>query len=255
MHDATLAPPLTFFHTLPMPCPYLSDRLERRLVCDLSTRRGRHAHDTLARAGFRRTQHLAYRPACNGCNGCVPVRLRTADFEWTRGHRRNLRANADLVGETVPNEATREQFELFARYQTGRHGDGEMALMDYPDYAAMVERSPIDTALVEYRDGGGVLWAAVLIDHQDDGLSAVYSFFEPGAAKRALGRFMILDLVRRSIDRGLPYVYLGYWIEGSRKMAYKTGFRPTERLTPGGWAEFSLADTPVSPSVKPESPA
>ena len=239
MHDATLAPPLTFFHTLPMPCPYLPGLQERRLVCDLSTRRGRHAHDTLARAGFRRTQHLAYRPACIGCSGCVPVRLRTADFRWTRGHRRVLKANADLLGEVVPNEATREQFELFARYQVGRHGDGEMALMDYPDYAAMVERSPIETDLIEYRDPRGVLWATMLIDHQDDGLSAVYSFFEPGAEKRALGRFMILDLIRQTGLRGLGYVYLGYWVRGSRKMAYKTQFRPVECLGPSGWTELA----------------
>src|SRR5690606_24812711 len=138
--------------SLPMSCPYLPDREERRLVCDLSTRRGRHAHDALAHAGFRRTQHLAYRPACVGCAGCVPVRLRVTDFRWTRGHRRILKTNADLIGEAVPNEATREQFDLFSRYQVGRHGDGEMALMDYPDYAAMVERSPIETHLVEYRD-------------------------------------------------------------------------------------------------------
>ncbi len=239
MHDATLAPPLTFFHTLPMPCPYLPGLQERRLVCDLSTRRGRHAHDTLARAGFRRTQHLAYRPACIGCAGCVPVRLRTADFRWTRSHRRVLRANADLFSEVVPNEATREQFDLFTRYQVGRHGDGEMALMDYPDYAAMVERSPIETDLIEYRDPRAILWAAMLIDHQDDGLSAVYSFFEPGADKRALGRFMILDLIRRTADRGLSYVYLGYWVRGSRKMAYKTQFKPVECLGPSGWVELA----------------
>ena len=239
MHDATLAPPLTFFHTLPMPCPYLPGLQERRLVCDLSTRRGRHAHDTLARAGFRRTQHLAYRPACIGCTGCVPVRLRVADFCWTRGHRRILKNNADLTAEVVPNEATREQFDLVERYQVGRHGDGEMALMDYPDYAAMVERSPIDTHLVEYRDRRSVLWATVLIDRQDDGLSAVYSFFEPGADKRALGRFMILDLVRQATAQGLPFVYLGYWVEGSRKMSYKTRYQPVERLAPDGWEEFT----------------
>ena len=241
MHDATLAPPLTFFHTLPMPCPYLPDRQERRLVCDLSTRRGRHAHDTLARAGFRRTQHLAYRPACADCSACVPVRLRTADFCWTRGHRRILKNNADMTAEVVPNEATREKFDLFERYQVGRHGDGEMALMDYTDYAAMVERSPIETSLIEYRDARGNLWAAVLIDLHDDGLSAVYSFFEPGADKRALGRFMILDLVRQAVARAPPYVYLGYWVSGSRKMSYKTAYRPVERLSGDGWTE--LADS------------
>lgn len=241
MHDATLAPPLTFFHTLTMPCPYLPDRQERRLVCDLSSRRGRHAHDTLARGGFRRTQHLAYRPACEGCQACIPVRVRVADFVWSRGHTRILRANADLIGESVPNEATREQFELFARYQSGRHGDGEMAQMDYADYAAMVERSPIDSSLVEYRDGHGVLWATILLDHQDDGLSAVYSFFEPGAPKRAIGRFMVLDTLRLATDSGLPYVYLGYWIENCRKMSYKTMYRPVEMLGPDGWRTYDAS--------------
>lgn len=245
MHDATLAPPLTFFHTLPMPCPYLPGRNERRLVCDLSTRRGRHAHDTLARAGFRRTQHLAYRPACESCQACVPVRIRVADFQWSKSQKRVLRANADLTGEAVPNEATREQFDLFSRYQSGRHGDGEMALMDEADYAAMVERSPIESSLIEYRDRRGALWGTILIDHQDDGLSAVYSFFEPGAPKRALGRFMVLDAVRRSAEAGLPYVYLGYWIEGCRKMSYKTLYRPVEMLGPNGWATYEpVAEQP-----------
>lgn len=248
MHDATLAPPLTFFHTLPMACPYLPGRQERRLVCDLSTRRGRHAHDTLARAGFRRTQHLAYRPACESCQACVPVRIRVADFEWTKGQRRVLRANADLTGEVVPNEATREQFELFSRYQAGRHGDGEMALMDEADYGAMVERSPIESSLIEYRDRRGALWSTILIDHQDDGLSAVYSFFEPGAQKRALGRFMVLDSIRRSAALGLPYVYLGYWIEGCRKMSYKTLYRPVEMLGPDGWRTYEEPPERAEPS-------
>ncbi len=242
MHDATFAPPLTFFHTLPMPCPYLSDRQERRLVCDLSTRRGRHAHDTLARAGFRRTQNLAYRPACTSCSACVPVRIRARDFKWSKSHRRVMRANADLVGEVVPNEATREQFDLFGRYQSGRHGDGEMALMDYADYAAMVERSPIESTLVEYRDVRQALWATVLVDHQDYGLSAVYSFFEPGAPRRALGRFMVLDLVQRAVGLDLPYVYLGYWIDGCRKMSYKTQYNPVEMLGSDGWTTFEAGD-------------
>ena len=235
MHDATIAPPLTFFHTLSMPCPYLDGRKERRLVCDLSTRRGRHAHDTLARSGFRRTQHLAYRPACIGCQACVPVRIRVDDFSWSKGHRRTLKTNADLVGEVVPNEATREQFDLFRQYQNGRHGDGEMALMDFADYASMVERSPIDTQVVEYRDEDGLLWGAILVDVQDDGLSAVYSFFQPDADRRALGRFMVLDLINRAAATELPYVYLGYWIEDCQKMSYKSRFRPIEGLKDGTW--------------------
>ena len=216
------------------------------MVCDLSTRRGRLAHDPLARSGFRRTQHLAYRPACTRCNACTPVRLRTQGFYWSKSHRRVLKANATLVGEVVPNEATREQYDLFIRYQAGRHGDGEMALMDFADYAAMVERSPIDTEMIEYRDGRGILWSAILVDRQDDGFSAVYSFFEPGADKRTLGRFMILDLVMRATRAALPYIYLGYWIEGCRKMAYKTQFRPVELLGPDGWHE-------VVPNAEPSN--
>jgi leucyl-tRNA---protein transferase len=236
MHDATLAPPLTFFHTLSMPCPYLEGRMERRIVCDLSSRRGRHAHDTLARGGFRRTQHLAYRPACLGCNACVPVRVRVEDFVWSKGHRRTARANTDLTAEWVPNEASREQFGVFRRYQENRHSDGEMAGMDFADYASMIERSPIDTRVLEYRNPDGSLRAAILVDVQDDGLSAVYSFFEPGDDRRALGRYMVLDLIRQAVSAGKPYVYLGYWIEECRKMSYKTQYRPIEGLTETGWA-------------------
>lgn len=242
MHDATLAPPLTFFHTLSMPCPYLDGRMERRIVCDLSSRRGRHAHDTLARAGFRRTQHLAYRPACVDCSACVPVRIRVEDFAFTKSHRRVLKANADLVAEWVPNEATREQFELFQAYQINRHSDGEMANMDFADYASMIERSPIETHVIEHRDPDGTLRAAILIDVQDDGPSAVYSFFDPEYERRALGRYMVLDLVRQADLGGKPFVYLGYWIEDCRKMAYKAKFRPVEGLTRDGWKTLSFGD-------------
>ena len=235
MFGTSSAPPITFFHTLPMPCPYLSGRTERRLVADISTRRGRISHDTLARAGFRRTQHLCYRPACPSCTACVPIRIAVERFDWTRTFRRTLSRNADLSGARAEARSSREQFELFRLYQGGRHGDGEMALMDYADYADMIERSPIETAVVEYRDPAGVLRAAVLVDHQDDGLSAVYSFFEPGDPSRSLGTFMVLDLVRRARALSLPYVYLGYWIAESPKMSYKTRFQPCEVLLKNGW--------------------
>lgn len=239
MFDTIRAKPLNFFHTLPMPCPYLPGRMERRLIADISSRRGRLSHDALARAGFRRTQHLTYRPACPGCNACHPVRVRCADFVWTRGFRKVLKRNADLSGKAVPAVATQEQFALFRAYQEGRHGDGEMALMDFADYAEMIERSPIETYLIEHRDADGALAAVMLVDGQDDGLSAVYSFYRSDEAARGFGTYMVLDLVSRALARGLPYLYLGYWIPDCRKMAYKTKYRPYELLTRDGWREIS----------------
>ncbi len=239
MFDGTTTPPLVFFHTLPMPCPYLPDRVERRLVADISSRRGRSSHDALARAGFRRTQHLCYRPACPSCKSCLPIRVRVADFEWTRSFRRSLGRNRDISGEWRDARATPEQFTLFKRYQNSRHAEGEMGLMDYVDFGDMIERSPIDSRLLEYRAADtGDLVAVMLVDVQDDGLSAVYSFFSEEAPERGLGVFMVLDLVRRAEARGLPYVYLGYWIAETRKMSYKARFRPAEVLLDTGWTDL-----------------
>ena len=239
MFDGTTAPPLIFFHTLPMSCPYLPDRVERRLVTDISSRRGRLSHDSLARAGFRRTQHLSYRPACPSCRACLPIRVRTADFDWSKSFRRNIRRNHDLVGDWTEATATPEQFTLFKQYQNSRHSDGEMSLMDYADFGDMVERSPIQTYMLEYRrNGANELTGVMLVDRQDDGLSAVYSFFMVEEADRGLGTFMVLDLVHRAISEGLPYVYLGYWIAETPKMAYKARFRPVEVLREGTWTNL-----------------
>ena len=178
MFDGTKAPPLVFFHTLPMSCPYLPDQVERRLVTDISGRRGRLSHDALARAGFRRTQHLCYRPACPSCHACLPIRVRIVDFEWSKSFKRNIRRNHDLVGDWADANATPEQYTLFKQYQYSRHSDGEMSLMDYVDFGDMVERSPIQTHILEYRrHGTKELIGVMLVDRQEDGLSAVYSFF------------------------------------------------------------------------------
>ncbi|MBL6597566.1 MAG: arginyltransferase [Alphaproteobacteria bacterium] len=243
MFDGTTTPPLVFFHTLPMPCPYLPERIERRLVADISSRRGRSSHDALARAGFRRTQHLCYRPACPSCKACLPIRVRARDFEWTRSFRRTLNRNRDLTGSWQEARATPEQFALFKHYQTSRHAEGEMGLMDYVDFGDMIERSPIDSRLIEYqRDGDGALVGVMLVDVQDDGLSAVYSFFSADEPDRGLGSYMVLDLVRRALDQGLDYVYLGYWIAETRKMSYKARFKPAEVLLDTGWSD--LVDRP-----------
>ena len=222
-----------------MTCPYLPDRVERRLVTDISSRRGRLSHDALARAGFRRTQNLSYRPACPSCRACLPIRVRTADFEWSKSFRRNIRRNHDLAGKWAEANATPEQYTLFKKYQRSRHSDGEMSLMDYVDFGDMVERSPIQTNMLEYRrHETNELTGAMLIDRQDDGLSAVYSFFMLEEPDRGLGTFMVLDLVHRAISEGLPYVYLGYWIAETPKMAYKARFRPVEVLREGAWTNL-----------------
>jgi leucyl-tRNA---protein transferase len=245
MFDGTTTPPLVFFHTLPMPCPYLPDRIERRLVADISSRRGRGSHDALARAGFRRTQHLCYRPACPSCHACLPIRVRAADFEWSRSFRRSMNRNRDISGSWRDARATTEQFTLFKEYQSSRHAEGEMGLMDYVDFGDMIERSPIDSQLIEYRrEPDDDLVGVMLVDVQDDGLSAVYSFFSADEPERGLGSFMVLDLIERAAGQGLSYVYLGYWIAETRKMSYKARFKPAEVLLDSEWTDLSTLGIP-----------
>ncbi|MGE5539104.1 MAG: arginyltransferase [Gemmatimonas sp.] len=233
------------------PCPYLPGRTERTLAAPLPPLRAIEVLDTACRAGFRRSQNYVYRPACRGCGACVPIRVVVGEFAWTRSRRRSLAANADLRGEIVAPRATPEGFDLFHRYQVSRHGTEGMGAMTFADFRAMLEDSPAPASLIEYRDASGKLAAALLADHVSDGWSAVYSFFEADAAKRGLGTFMILDLVRRSEHEQRPFVYLGYWIGNSPKMAYKARFTPVEALGPDGWqrvAERSLA--PAIPAIR-----
>jgi arginyl-tRNA--protein-N-Asp/Glu arginylyltransferase len=224
-----------FYRTSAMACPYLPGQHERKLITDLAGRDAKTFYDDLCRAGFRRSHHLAYRPSCAGCNACVPVRVPTALLRETRSSRRIRQLNDDLVGTHAPAVATVEQFRLFVRYERLRHPNSEMAAMTYGDYCAMVEDSPIDTALVEFRDANRTLHGVCLIDVLDDGYSAVYSFFEPLQVRRSLGTFMVRWLIEDARAKDLPYVYLGYWIAASDKMAYKTRFRPLEALGDGGW--------------------
>ncbi|MGQ0675973.1 MAG: arginyltransferase, partial [Rhodospirillales bacterium] len=192
-------------------------------------------YDELAQAGFRRSHRVAYRPACTGCRACVPVRVAAARFTPSRSLRRVARANEDLIGAVLPPSASMEQFRLFQRYQLSRHGDGEMARMSFEDYRGMVEETAVGTALVEFRGPDGRLLAACLFDRLNDGLSAVYSYFEPEASGRGLGTHAVLWLIDQARRESRPYVYLGYWIADSRKMAYKTRFKPLECLSDGHW--------------------
>ena len=227
--------PQFFYTTAPLPCPYLPGRTERKIVTELSGTEAEALHERLSRAGFRRSHNIAYAPVCPGCQACVPIRVVSEDFTPDRTQRRILRANADLTVSEMPARATAEQFTLFQRYQKNRHADGDMAAMGYYDYRAMIEDTPISTGILEFRDAQDRLLGACLTDWLADGLSAVYSFFDPDEDKRSLGTFAVLWLIGRARSLGLPYVYLGYWVPESRKMAYKARFRPSEILISGAW--------------------
>jgi arginyl-tRNA--protein-N-Asp/Glu arginylyltransferase len=229
-----------FFLTPGGPCPYLPGRTERKVFARLTGTLAQPLNEALTHSGFRRSQSIAYRPACEGCSACVSVRIIADEMEFSRGQKRNLKRNSDLVRSEVAAEATREQFALLRTYLDSRHAGGGMSDMGLFDYVAMVEETPVNTQIIEYRRRGengepGALVACALSDTLRDGLSMVYSFYHPGEDARSLGTYMILDHVRTAQARGLKHVYLGYWVQGSDKMDYKARFRPMEALGREGW--------------------
>lgn len=237
-----------FFMTAPHACGYLPGMTERKVFTHLIGRRAPQINDLLTQAGFRRSQTIAYRPACEGCRACVSVRVPVDLFRPSRTQRRIMAANRDLIGEQKPNTATGEHYSLFRDYLSSRHPEGGMMDMSVLDFSLMVEDSHVETDLVEYRRRGpdtfingrgvGPLLGTALTDVLNDGLSMVYSFYDPSETARSLGTYMILDHIERARKRGLPYLYLGYWIDGSRKMDYKARFLPQERLGINGWELF-----------------
>jgi len=239
-----------FFLTAPSPCPYLEGQFERKVFTHLVGSKAPELNDLLTQGGFRRSQNIAYRPACETCRACVSVRILVNEFEMTRNMRRVLQSNSDLVGAMYGAEPSTEQYSLFRQYLDARHHKGGMSDMTVLDYAMMVEDTHVDTKVIEYRrrgpdsfitgKGQGELIAVALTDRMADGLSMVYSFYNPEMADRSLGTFMILDHIERARALGLPHVYLGYWVKGSRKMGYKSRFQPQEQLGPKGWVR---ADT------------
>ena len=238
---------LRFFLTAPSPCPYLPGREERKVFAHLPLSDGPGVNDALTQVGFRRSQNIAYRPACESCDACISARIPAGEYGFSRSERRVLERNADLSRHLVEAEATMEQFDLLRRYLLARHAQGGMADMTWPDYVAMVEDTAVRTHLIEYRlpspDGGpGDLVACVLVDILGDGLSLVYSFYEPAMTRRSLGSFVILDHVVQARTAELGYVYLGYWVPGSPKMDYKARYRPIEVLKPGGWVRMNDGD-------------
>ena len=259
-HQGKIAP--QFFVTAPQPCPYLDGRSERKLFTTLRNPDAAAVNDFLSLRGFRRSQGVVYRPSCAGCNACLSTRIPVEGFRPGRTLRRIRARNADLTRHAAEAQATEDQYDLFRRYLDHRHADGGMAEMDAFEFAAMIEETPVRTRVVEYRRapdrakgerGPDVLVGACLTDVLADGLSMVYSFFEPEEERRSLGTFMILDHLEIARAAGLPYVYLGYWVPGSPKMDYKAKFTPFEIYQGETWRrvdapERVVADAPALPA-------
>ena len=229
-----------FFITAPTPCPYLPGKFERKVFTHLIGSDSRGLNTMLSQGGFRRSQNIAYRPACDHCQACTSVRVPVQDFVLTKSFKRVLKKNADLVTQVVKARATSEHYSLFRGYIDTRHSEGGMADMSVLDFAAMVDDTVADSRIVEYRfdeacENAGELASAVLMDVLGDGISMIYSFYEPSYEDRSLGTLMILDAIARAQSMGLPYLYLGYYVNGSRKMEYKARFMPQQRLTVDGW--------------------
>ena len=241
-HTLPIAP--QFYVTAPQPCPYLDGRMERKLFTALQGEHAQKLNDTLSKQGFRRSQNVLYRPSCAECSACLSARIRVADFTPRRTQRRVLKKAEDLRRNTTSPWATEDQFSLFRRYLDTRHADGGMADMDIFEFAAMIEETPIKSRVIEYTrpagpgETGRPLAAVCLTDVFDDGLSMVYSFYDPDLSDLSLGTYLILDHIDIAREAGLPYVYLGYWVPGSRKMGYKAGFNALEIYKGGRWHDI-----------------
>ena len=241
-HSLPIAP--QFYVTAPQPCPYLDGRSERKLFTALQGDNAERLNDSLSKQGFRRSQNVLYRPTCAECSACMSARIRVADFVPNKAQRRALRKNAALRRDATSPWATEDQYSLFRRYLDSRHSDGGMADMDIFEFAAMIEETPIRSRVVEYSADPQTtgerrrLVGVCLTDVLDDGLSLVYSFYEPDLAPDSLGTFIILDHIELARRAGLPYVYLGYWVPGSRKMDYKARFSALDIYKGGRWQDI-----------------
>ncbi len=235
-----------FYLTAPSPCPYLQGREERKMFTHLSGNRAQGLHQLLADNGFRRSQNLVYRPNCRDCSACMSARVCVKNFTARKRHKRIIRANRDVVAKVGHPQATDEQYEIFSRYLKARHEGGGMTNMSEEDYQDMIEDTAVDTSVVEYRlkaekgdENAGRLLAVCLTDNMADGYSMVYSFFDPEMSRRSPGSFLILDHIERARTNGLAYVYLGYLVEKSAKMSYKSEFRPLQvQYMDRGWLDY-----------------
>lgn len=232
-----------FYVTAPQPCPYLDGRMERKLFTALQGDNATALNDSLSQQGFRRSQNVLYRPSCAECSACMSARINISKFSPRKSQKRALRRNNSLVRRATSPWATEAQFDLFRRYLDTRHADGGMADMDVFEFAAMIEETPIRSRVVEYSDrDSDALIGVCLTDVLEDGLSMVYSFFDPDLSRTSLGTYLILDHIEIAREAGLPYVYLGYWVPGSAKMGYKAKFAGLEVFSGGRWEAVADPD-------------
>lgn len=236
-HTLPIAP--QFYVTAPQPCPYLEGRMERKLFTALQGENADKLNDSLSQQGFRRSQNVLYRPSCAECSACLSARIDVNAFAASRSQRRTMQRNLDLVRRATSPWASEEQYDLFRTYLDSRHADGGMADMDVFEFAAMIEETPIRSRVVEYtNEDNSALIGVSLTDVLADGLSMVYSFYEPDHPKRSLGTYMILDHIKIAQEAELPYLYLGYWVPGSQKMGYKAKFSGLEVYMGGQWQKM-----------------
>ena len=235
-HTLPLAP--QFYVTAPQVCPYLPDRIERKLFTSIQGDDAQLLNDSLSQQGFRRSQNILYRPSCNECSACLSARIDVKKFKPSKSQKKIIRRNKFLMRSSNSPWATEEQFDLFQRYLQERHAKGGMADMDVFEFAAMIEESSIETRVIEYHHESS-LQSVCLSDFLSDGLSMVYSFFDPDKSKQSLGTFMILDHIALALELELPYLYLGYWVPGSSKMDYKVNFKGVEIFQNNIWQPLS----------------
>ena len=217
--------------------------MERKLFTALQGDNAQLLNDSLSKQGFRRSQNVLYRPSCADCSACLSARINVSDFRLSKNQKKIMRRNQNLERQATSPWATEAQYELFHTYLANRHADGGMADMDAFEFAAMVEETQIRTRVIEYTDReDDTLTAVCLTDILDDGISMLYSFYDPDQARKSLGTYVILDHVEIARDNALPYVYLGYWVQGSAKMGYKAGFSGLEVFSHGQWQKMSNPD-------------